>query len=472
MIVSGLVIMLALFWLADVAAQALTPSASPLPAACSAYTVMNDYTREVGYSNVYLCDADLPTAWYRFEDGNYQYLPESAPLEGSCGTDAPGWLDGSHPLVTGSQAFASVCFSYAGFSCYTSLTISVINCGAYFIYHLVALNCDAYGYGYYDVKLRYCTTSTLPRGFVLTSSPSSTAWSTSSSSSATSSIATALWTPSQSMSASASRQSISPSLSVSASLSGPATPAATPSASRPPASPTQTPTQSTIPLPSSGTATLVLLVQWGSSPSGTHAGVTASLGSEFAMGIAQTLGVANAAVTYLYYVYVGTGAVRRRMLQAGDTSAELFITVQLGEPSVLNVYPHAASNPAGTQLARQGSISIAMRVCAAGSNTSATPLCTAMAAWDSATLLPIVFPSASHVPPPPPSPAGAIAGTLTCICLLLVVAYAVSWRYDAAIVAIPQLYPCAPLRVQAAKTHSATRGLETQMKVCVARLVE
>ena len=66
-----------------------------------------------------------------------------------CGTDWSGWLGGSHPTVEDGKVQRTVCFSDRSNGCKSSNTISVKNCGSYYIYKLLKpLKCNA----------RYCGT--------------------------------------------------------------------------------------------------------------------------------------------------------------------------------------------------------------------------------------------------------------------------------------------------------------------------
>ena len=61
-----------------------------------------------------------------------------------CGTDWSGWLAGSHPTVEDGEVQRTVCFSNRPNGCKDSNTISVKNCGSYYIYKLLKpSNCNA-----------------------------------------------------------------------------------------------------------------------------------------------------------------------------------------------------------------------------------------------------------------------------------------------------------------------------------------
>jgi Leucine-rich repeat (LRR) protein len=87
--------------------------------------------------------------WYRFSGSAGTRLPEVAPSTYSCGTDAPGWLNGTHPLPEDGVVDRTVCFSFLSNTCWRSSAIQVVNCNGYYRYNLLDTpDCDA----------RYCGT--------------------------------------------------------------------------------------------------------------------------------------------------------------------------------------------------------------------------------------------------------------------------------------------------------------------------
>lgn len=74
--------------------------------------------------------------WYRLSGAAGEQMPESAPSAYSCGTDAPGWLDGSHPAVLDGVVDRTACFNWAGDECNWSSDIQVVNCDGYMLYNL------------------------------------------------------------------------------------------------------------------------------------------------------------------------------------------------------------------------------------------------------------------------------------------------------------------------------------------------
>ncbi len=86
-------------------------------------------------------------AWYRFEGEAGTQMPESAPSIYSCGTDAPGWLNGTHPTPQDGIVDRQVCFNWNANQCNWNSNIQVVNCGSFYLYNL-----DQPG----PCDLRYC----------------------------------------------------------------------------------------------------------------------------------------------------------------------------------------------------------------------------------------------------------------------------------------------------------------------------
>merc|ERR1711935_467248 len=121
-----------------------------------AYNMLTDESRSVDYvTDSKKCDR-LDNSrrspdwqgpgWYRF--ANYGRMPEIKPGASRCNTDAPGWIDGTHPTDIGVEKNIKICFHVFGHGCYHSYYTSAINCGNYYVYHLKrAIYCT----------LRYCS---------------------------------------------------------------------------------------------------------------------------------------------------------------------------------------------------------------------------------------------------------------------------------------------------------------------------
>ncbi|XP_078357489.1 uncharacterized protein LOC144642401 isoform X1 [Oculina patagonica] len=133
-----------------------TPSASPSPTPapeCSSYSVLSTGDRSQNYEHKKIqgakptCDRWLPKAWYRFTGMAGDRMPDQCVPSYRCGTHAPGWLRGVHPLVSEGVVSRTVCYSWRGKCCSWRSTISVRNCGSFYVYKLQrAPKC----------KLRYC----------------------------------------------------------------------------------------------------------------------------------------------------------------------------------------------------------------------------------------------------------------------------------------------------------------------------
>jgi len=71
--------------------------------------------------------------WYRFPDTGK--LPETPPSRHRCNTDAPGWLNGSHPTILEGLKQAEVCFNWET-PCDWSVDVTIENCGTFYVYYL------------------------------------------------------------------------------------------------------------------------------------------------------------------------------------------------------------------------------------------------------------------------------------------------------------------------------------------------
>lgn len=121
-----------------------------LPPECVQAVALASPTRHVGFaSDVVACDLGLPEAgqWSRFVGAAGRRIPLSAPPVFSCGTHAPGWLDGTVPAQADGVVPRQVCFHWEDDICRFSVEIAVRNCGPFLAYRLPAVPTCA---------LRYC----------------------------------------------------------------------------------------------------------------------------------------------------------------------------------------------------------------------------------------------------------------------------------------------------------------------------
>ena len=122
-------------------------------AECQDYLVLSNYDRNItqndGNGGVETCDGNMGNKWYRFQGAAGTKMPTSCPPKYSCGTDAPGWMNGSYPSVNDGIVNRKVCFNWDGNCCIWSTTIGVRNCKDYYVFKLPQTpNCT----------LRYCGT--------------------------------------------------------------------------------------------------------------------------------------------------------------------------------------------------------------------------------------------------------------------------------------------------------------------------
>ena len=115
---------------------------------CSNYTTLNDSNRAMTHNRSisYLCDANL-NGWYRFNGKAGTQMADSCVNMYHCGTESPGWLNGTHPNLTEGAVKRQVCFSSFDNCCHHSNEITVQHCGAFYVYKLE---------GQSHCNLRYC----------------------------------------------------------------------------------------------------------------------------------------------------------------------------------------------------------------------------------------------------------------------------------------------------------------------------
>ncbi|CAF3754963.1 unnamed protein product [Rotaria socialis] len=123
-----------------------------LPYQCTTYSSINEMSRLSNYSSCCYCDSSY-NGWYRFIGASGSQLITFPVNTGFCGTNAPGWWNGTHPSTVGATANGNFCANYAGYICNPSYSIASVlatNCSGFYVYYLVPLACP----GIYP---RYCT---------------------------------------------------------------------------------------------------------------------------------------------------------------------------------------------------------------------------------------------------------------------------------------------------------------------------
>ncbi len=73
--------------------------------------------------------------WYRFTGPAGTTMPLDAPGQHACGTDAPGWLNGTLPSKDEGIVDRQVCFEFFQ-PCTYSTDIQVVNCGGFYLFNL------------------------------------------------------------------------------------------------------------------------------------------------------------------------------------------------------------------------------------------------------------------------------------------------------------------------------------------------
>ena len=110
---------------------------------CNNYTVLSEADRAQGQivindSNNRCDKYDLVPGWYRFQGAAGDQMADKCVPTNYCGTQHPGWLNGTHPTVAEGVVTRRVCYDRRGYDrcCYYSNNIRVRNCGAFFVYEL------------------------------------------------------------------------------------------------------------------------------------------------------------------------------------------------------------------------------------------------------------------------------------------------------------------------------------------------
>ncbi|XP_058874269.1 uncharacterized protein LOC117967226 [Acipenser ruthenus] len=131
---------------------------------CQQYNVLDEPWRSTHFpvspSSVPKCDLDL-NGWYRFLVNESVRMPEACVPEYSCGTHAPMWINGTHPLETDGIVSRQSCGKWSSSCCYFTTTVHIKACpGNYHVYKFQ---------GTPGCNLAYCAESNL-----ITKAPEST----------------------------------------------------------------------------------------------------------------------------------------------------------------------------------------------------------------------------------------------------------------------------------------------------------
>ncbi|XP_054906944.1 uncharacterized protein LOC129373194 [Poeciliopsis prolifica] len=108
---------------------------------CVNYTVLNDAWRstENTDNSVLHCDRFIAwSGWYRFYLGQSSaQIPEKCVAEQRCGTHAPLWINGAHPVQLNETVTRTVCNAWSSSCCrFPTHTIQIKLCYGYYIYKL------------------------------------------------------------------------------------------------------------------------------------------------------------------------------------------------------------------------------------------------------------------------------------------------------------------------------------------------
>lgn len=108
---------------------------------CTNYTLKsNQYKRSSGYqlavTDVAISDNFLSEGWYRFQSGAGNDMVTSEISITMCGTLYPVWLNGSLPLENEGIVNRTACVTSLEGSCDSTISIKIINCSTYNVYHL------------------------------------------------------------------------------------------------------------------------------------------------------------------------------------------------------------------------------------------------------------------------------------------------------------------------------------------------
>lgn len=116
---------------------------------CQNYTRLDDPSRSTeNTERAQNCDKDL-RGWFRFVGQGGVRMPDFCVPAYRCLTDAPLWLNGTHPVLGEGTVTRKACAHWSGNCCYWSTDVQVKACpGGYHVYRLN---------GSPACNLRFCT---------------------------------------------------------------------------------------------------------------------------------------------------------------------------------------------------------------------------------------------------------------------------------------------------------------------------
>ncbi|XP_076981087.1 oncoprotein-induced transcript 3 protein [Tamandua tetradactyla] len=120
----------------------ITPGSPMALDPCSAYISLNEHWRNTDHQfdesqGPPVCDNHVDGEWYRFTGMAGDAMPTFCIPENHCGTHAPVWLNGSHPLEGDGIVQRQACASFNGNCCLWNTTVEVKACpGGYYVYRL------------------------------------------------------------------------------------------------------------------------------------------------------------------------------------------------------------------------------------------------------------------------------------------------------------------------------------------------
>ena len=113
---------------------------------CTNYEVLSEADRAQGNTMYLRVEEKLKTGWYRFQGAAGNRMPDKCVLRWRCGSEHPGWLNGTHPTVAEGVVERRVCFSEQKSCCLQDEIVKVKNCSSYYVYELQWVH----------FNLRYC----------------------------------------------------------------------------------------------------------------------------------------------------------------------------------------------------------------------------------------------------------------------------------------------------------------------------